>query len=87
MKDLNDDEMTYRLGGKEVENEGKVSLVLRFANVEDMLAFRDDLIPKAGIRARDSLDDDVFFNRQFVAQNNVPEEARVTRHITTEVVV
>ena len=78
------EEVSFRSGGKEIENEGVVSLVLKFANIEDMMMFRDDLMPKAGIRAKDALDDNVYFNRQFIAQMNVPEEVRVTRHITTE---
>jgi len=50
-----------------------------------MMQFRDDLMPKAGIRARDALDDNVYFNRQFIAQMNVEEELRLTRHETREV--
>ena len=76
--------VSYRSGGKEIENEGKVSLILQFENIHDMLTLRDDLFPKAGIRLRDALDDDVYFNRQFIAQMNVPEEVRVTRHETKE---
>jgi hypothetical protein len=58
---------------------------MRFANIEDMMTFRGDLIPKAGIRAKDALDDNaVSTGREFMAQMNVPEEVRVTRHVTTE---
>ena len=78
-------ELSYRSAGKEIENEGVVSLVLKFANIEDMMTFRDDLIPKAGIRARDALDDNaVSTGREFMVQMNVQEELRVTRHITKE---
>ena len=49
------------------------------------MTFRDDLIPKAGIRARDALDDNaVATGREFIVQMNVEEELRLTRHITTE---
>ena len=78
-------ELSYRSAGKEIENEGVVSITLRFANIEDMMTFRDDLIPKAGIRARDALDDNaVSTGREFMVQMNVQEELRVTRHITKE---
>ena len=79
------EEVSFRSGGKEIENEGPVSITLRFANIEDMMMFRDDLIPKAGIRVRDALDDGfIVTGREFIVQMNVPEELRVTRHITKE---
>ena len=79
------EELSFRSRGKEIENEGTVSITLRFANIEDMMSFRDDLIPKAGIRAKDALDDNaVATGREFIAQMNVEEGLRLTRHITTE---
>ena len=79
------EELSFRSHGKEIENEGTVSITLRFANIEDMMSFRDDLIPKAGIRAKDALDDNaVATGREFIAQINVEEGLRLTRHITTE---
>lgn len=78
-------ELSFRSAGKEIENDGKVSLILQFATIDDMLKFRDAAIPNTGIRARDAIDDDVYFNRQFIAQKSMEESVRVTRHITAEV--
>ena len=79
------EEVSFRSRGQEIENEGTVSITMRFANIEDMMMFRDDLIPKAGIRAKDALDDNaVATGREFIVQMNVEEELRLTRHITTE---
>ena len=85
-KELHEDsttELSFRSGGKEIENEGMVSLTFKFASVEDMMSFQVEFIRHVGICDRDLVDDSVYFNRQFVARMDVPEELRVTCHETT----
>jgi hypothetical protein len=81
-------ELTYRSGGRQIENAGTVSLLLKFKSVEDMLAFRDGVpaTSTADIREVDALDNSSLISprRQFILRNAADDSVRVTRHITTE---
>ena len=85
--DRDQGELSYRNGSKEIENEGRVSLLLEFASVENMLAFRDGVpsTSTADIREVDDLEHRPRRGRQFVLRNTVDDLSRVTRHLTTEV--
>jgi hypothetical protein len=81
-------DVSYRIGTKELTDEGKVSLALEFATVGDMLKFRDSLIPtgmdeELNIRQIDSLDR-IKAERRFILRNTVEESVRVARYVTTE---
>ena len=85
-----DTEVSFRIGTKELKNEGRVSLSLVFANVGDMLKFRDhSLLDKEmnirQINGQDSLDGKIPTGRKFILRGEVEESVRVARYITTEV--
>jgi len=84
--DGEDTEVSFRIGTKELKNEGRVSLSVVFANVEDMLRFRDiGLLDKElNIRQIDSLDGNIAAERQFILRGAVEKSARVSRYITTK---
>lgn len=61
-------EVSYSIGGKKIKNEGTVSFTLRFVDIEDMVKFRDDLLPKAGIRqSKGEGDRLIASDREFIA--------------------
>jgi len=86
-------DVSYRIGGQWLENEGRVSLSLEFATVEDMMSFRAFSISasavwaglQAHVRRADSLDGvEVQSGRKFTVSCHADELTRVTRFETVE---
>jgi hypothetical protein len=78
-------DVSYRIGGQWLENEGRVSLSLEFATVEDMMSFRARAGLQAHVRRADSLDGvEVQSGRKFTVSRHADELTRVARFETVE---
>lgn len=60
-------DLAFMVGTREVEDQGKVELTLKFASMQDMMRFAAEVMGgQQGIRQRDALDGSISGDRRFV---------------------